>query len=167
MKLRKLLNITTKKQQLLLEKDAERIISVCNKIARKEIEKQLKLKDQWDGNCLECGATGNDVITQTIILDNDTHYRINHCLKCSNEWDKYQTKKISQTAVLRVALKYLCDIIFVPEHKNFSWKMETLQMFEESYAETIYKLNKVRDGFMFPELKLFLLRKKYKSVFDE
>lgn len=165
--LRKLLNLPTKRQLRLLEEDAERILVVCNKIARKEIEKQLILKDSYDGNCLECGAKGNDIITKTVILPKHGHYRINHCQKCGNEWDKYKTKKISQTAVLRVALRYLADIIFVPEHENFSWKKETIGMFDESYAETIYKLNKVRDGFMFPELKLFLLRKRYKSVFDK
>lgn len=166
MSLRKLLNRPKKKQFNLLVTDAEIILGECNKIARKEIEDQLKLKNQVDGNCLDCGANEDDVITK-LIETSTTHFRVNHCLKCENEWNKYQTKKISQTVVLRVALRYLRDILKDPIHKKIPWKVETIEMFDGSYAETVYKLNKVKDKFMFPDLTLLLLRKNFRSVFDK
>lgn len=163
--LRKLLNLPTKQQFIGLESDARVTLGLCNKIARIEIDHQQVLKEQYDSICPNVSCKSRDVYNRRFLIG-DKPVNINHCKTCGREWEKYETIKISQTKVLRVALKYLRDILKNQSELNYGWKAETVEIFDGSYAETIYKLNKVKDKYMFPELTLRKLRKHYPSVYD-
>lgn len=84
---------------------------------------------------------------------------------------KFETKYVSETDIVRVALNYLGQIYDNPEHnKKMSWKMEAIQVFDGCCAEAIkilvekhfYSLYITERG----KLTFARLRRNYRSVFD-
>jgi hypothetical protein len=177
--IRKILNLPNKTQKAFLQNNKEIVLKKCDVIARKEIEEQQDNKLFHDGQCPICKSRKN-IINRIVCVQNTGNINIkisfinikgimiintreiNHCNSCSNEWEKYKTKPISQTNILYIAFKYLKDILNNPENKR-DWKMETIQVFENSYAETLYELNK----WIRTDIKLSVLRQHYKSIYDK
>lgn len=181
MNLRKTLNLPNKAQKLELEKDKFIIEDKCQLIARREHNEQQEYKKVHDGMCPKCNnrmgivdklsfVQGRGSVEGLIIfgfgrVKGDTTIdtvAVNYCMECGNEWLKYKTKPISYTSILRVAFKYLKEIINDPKQKKRDWKSETIQVFEGCCAETLYQLN----VWTATEIKLSTLRRYYRSVFD-
>ncbi len=189
MNIRKFLHYPTKRQKELLIADTANVLKNCNKIAISERDDMRISQERHDGVCPNCKAkkadNNNNIVNNirkvhgnvggnlfgisgSMLIDTDV---VNHCNVCGNEWEKFKNKNISETHILRVCLNYLTAIIKNPVYqKNFEWKMEAIQVFNNCYAETIYhqcKTNKTwLDDSAFSVLKLSTLRKYYKSVFD-
>jgi len=179
MNIRKTFNFPSKQQKKLMSADKKNILSKCNVIARNEREDLEEFRQRHDGICPNCktkksdnnnnivnkirqvkgsGSVGGNLFHTSGSMSIDT-YVVNHCNVCGNEWEKSKEKSISETNILRVCLDYLAQLFNNPTyHKQFKWKLEAILVFEDSYAETIYKLNS--------ELSLSKLRRYYKSVYD-
>jgi hypothetical protein len=195
MNLRKNFNLPSKQQKALLDADRENVLSKCNNIARKEREDMYREQKNHDEICPNCKTKKSD--NRNNIVNNirrvqgeghvggsfslgfgsvngsisiDTH-AVNHCNVCGNEWEKFKTKSVSETNILRVCLNYLAELISNPVyHKQFSWKMEAILAFEDAYAETIYKLSQKEGDYLWlstkSTLSLSRLRRYYKSIYD-
>jgi len=190
MNIRKILNITNKKHNQIINDDIEQILSGCDSIASIEWKEQKENQVTHDGQCPRCkdkasivdkishvkgrGKVGGDFklgfgsINGSMNIDTD---EINHCNKCGHEWKKFKTKYVSKTDIIRVALNYLGDILKNPEvNKNYSWKHDAIKVFENSYAESIKSLILKHKDYLknstIDVLSLKVLRKKYKSIFD-
>lgn len=189
MNLRKLLNIITKKDKNIINDDIEKILSYCDNIASVEWREQKENQIAHDGQCPNC--RGKDVVDKITDVNgkgrlngdfrlgfgsvngslNISTSEVNHCNNCGNQWKKFQTKVITKTDIVRVALNYLGDIVNDPEkNKNFDWKHDAIKVFENSYAETIKTLIiKHKDYLRSTTLNVLTtkkLRKIYKSIFD-
>jgi hypothetical protein len=191
MNLRKVFHFPTKEQDAILKADRENILNNCKEIARKEREDLEEAKKLHDEVCPNCKAKKSD--DRTNIVNNirkvqgdgrasgnlfgisgsmsiDT-YAVNHCNKCGNEWEKFKSKSISETHILRVCLNYLAQLLANPVyHKQFSWKVEAVKAFEDAYAESIFRLSQKEDEYLQSETKSELslshLRRYYKSIYD-
>ena len=191
MNIRKILNLPTKEQKLVLNKDIKKIMEGCDSIASVEWKEQKENQKSHDGQCPNCrvqkdivekirqvkgkGNVGGDFKlgfgSINGSLDIDTH-EVNHCNNCGNQWKKFETKYITNTDIIKVALNYLGDIYHDPErNKTYSWKHDAIKVFEDCHAEAIkllvnkydYKLH----GTSKKVLKLKKLRIEYKSIFDK
>lgn len=185
MNLRKLLGMPSQAQEAQIKADIAIILDRCSKIAYSENKEQKDNQIARDGQCPKCkdktivdkirqvqgkGKVGGNLFGVNGSLSIDTD-EVNHCNKCGNEWKKFMTKTVQRTDILKVALNYLGEIRKDPErNKKMSWKVETIQVFDGCCAEAIDSLffdvrYKIRSGINY-ELKLFRLRKIYKSVYD-
>lgn len=183
--LRKLFGMPSQAQEALIKADIAVILDRCSKIAYVENQEQKDNKNARDGQCPKCkdktivdkirqvqgkGNVGGNLFGVNGSLSIDTD-EVNHCNKCGNEWKKFKIKTIGRTDILTVALNYLGEIRKDPErNKKMSWKMETIQVFDGCCAEAIDSLcfdnrHKIHSNIGY-ELKLFRLRKIYKSVYD-
>jgi predicted Zn-ribbon and HTH transcriptional regulator len=187
MNLRKLLNFQTKEQGVLISSDIESILLKCDKIADFEYNEQKEAKVSHDETCPKCKA-GKDYIVDKIrhvegkgsvsgsfdfgfgsikgSVGIDTS-EINHCNKCGNEWKKFKIKYVSKSDIVWVALKYLAEILTDTEQKNYSWKIETIAVFDGCHAEAVYELYETNRNYLLLSLKLRELRRHYQSVFDK
>jgi hypothetical protein len=190
MNLRKLFNLFSAAQKALLEEDKKNVLSKCNVIANKEWADQKENQESHDNVCPNCRTGKQDIVNKIrnthgkgdvsgsfrlgfgdisghMEIDTDD---VNHCNKCGNEWKKFKTKFVSTSDIVRVALKYLGDMLDNPKEKEYSWKVETVRVFENCYAETIFLLRKEHDAYLFSNQREQLtnsnLRQRYKSVFD-
>lgn len=177
-------------EKKILAEDAEIILSKCDKIASVERQEMRENQDFHDGTCPNCRTTkknkpdaivnkmrevkGTGKITGGILditgfVNIETH-PVNHCNICGNEWVKFKVKSISQTDVLRVCLNYLAAILNNSAEKKFNWKVEAIKVFDDCYAETIYKFVRKEKKHILPltksKLKLETLRQHYTSIFD-
>jgi hypothetical protein len=156
-----------------------------DKIAREEIKDQLEMKRSRDGQCPHCKAKSDSIVDKIcqvqgksngkfrlgygnigILIDTEA---VNHCNACGNEWKKFKTKEISQTHIIRLAFKYLYDIINNPEEKKKDWKLETIAVFNDCCAEAIFNLRfeyryNLTDGIN-SKLTLSRIRKYYWSIY--
>ena len=182
MNIRKILNIPNKQQKTFIQLSKEIILNKCDVIAREEMKEQQDNKLFHDSQCPICKSK-KDIINKIVNIQSLNHiegnfkfgfgkiktvittntYKVNHCNSCSNEWEKYKTKPISQTNILNVAFKYLKEILEDPEKNKQDYKIETIQVFDNLYAETLYELNVWKRT----DIKLSVLRKHYKSVYDK
>jgi hypothetical protein len=191
MNLRKIFHFPSRQQEKLLKADRENVLLKCSAIARKEredLEEERILHDEVCPNCTAKKSVDRMNIVNNIrkvqgdgringnlfgvggSMSIDT-YAVNHCNKCGNEWEKFKTKSISETHILRVCLNYLAQLLANPVyHKQFDWKLETIKVFEEAYAESIFRLSQKEDKYLNPETKsklsLSRLRKYYRSIYD-
>ena len=184
MNIRKILYLPTDTQKSIIAADIKLILEKCEKIASQEWKEQKENQASHDGVCPKCKARKEDIVdkirqvqgnfnfkkklfTSHIIISIDT-YEVNKCICCSNEWKKFKIKYITKTDVVRVALKYLADVI--NNNDNKKWKLETIQIFDGSYAESIHLILNNNHNYLSDDvcskLKLYYLRKHYKSVFD-
>lgn len=181
MNLRKTLNIPNKAQKAIINEDKRVIMDKCQVIARREYNEQQENKKVHDGMCPKCNnrmgivdklsfVQGRGSVEGRIIfgfgkikgdVTIDTT-EVNYCMECGNEWLKYKTKPISDTSILRVAFKYLKEIIGDPKQKKREWKLETTEVFFDCTAEALYQLNQWSST----EIELSTLRRYYRSVFD-
>lgn len=185
----KLLNIKTKKEKDIINKDIKNILSNCEIIANNEWDEQKENQIAHDGQCPKCkqkivvnkiaDIQGSGKVTGDFKLGfggvngylNINTEVINHCNSCGNQWHKFKTKVITKIEILRVALNYLGDIYNDPEkNKNSYWKFEAIKVFENSHAESIKTLIiKHKNYLRFTTINVLStkkLRKKYKSIFD-
>jgi len=182
MNIRKILNLPNKAQRRFIELSNEIVLNNCEVIAREEMEEQQDNKLFHDSRCPICKSR-KDIINKIVNIQSLNHiegnfkfgfgkiktvittntYKVNHCNSCGNEWEMYKTKPISRTNILNVAFKYLKEILEDPEKNKQDYKMEAIQVFENSYAETLYELN----VWVRTDIKLSVLRKHYKSVYDK
>lgn len=190
MNIRKFLHYPAKKQKELLIADSANVLKNCNKIAMAERDDMRISQEKHDGICPNCKAgkadNNNNIVNNirkvhgnghvggnlfgvsgSMLIDTDV---VNHCNVCGNEWEKFRTKNISETHILRVCLNYLATIIKDPNEKKFEWKVEAIQVFNDCYAETIYYHCRHEKNFLYistpSQLKLSRLRRYYKSIFD-
>ena len=170
--LRKFFNIPTKSQKEALKSEKQLILQRCSAIARAETNEQRENQKVHDMMCPLCKARKR--VDRIVFVQNkgtifkigwgiikgitaiDTVF-VNHCGECSHEWEKYKTKAISETSILRVAVLYLQQIINNPKEKKRDWKVETIQIFEGCSAEIIHDLSSI---------KLSVLRKYYLSIYE-
>jgi len=181
MNILKQFNILNNSQKRTIEIHKNIILDKCQVIARREYNEQQENKKVHDGMCPKCnnrmgivdkfsfvqgrGSVEGRIIFGFGTIKGDTTIdtvAVNYCMECGNEWLKYKTKPISDTSILRVAFKYLKEIIDDPKQKKRDWKLETVQVFEGCCAETLYKLN----VWTATEIKLSMLRQYYWSVYD-
>jgi len=191
MNIRKLLHLLTNKQKAVIAADVKHILSGCDSIANTEWREQLENKKSHDGQCPKCQSGIDNIVDRVsqvqgvgkfngsfklgygdikslIVIDT---IEVNHCNVCGNEWKKFKTKYINKTDILRVALRYLGEIITDPEkNKMHDWKVEAIQVFDDCNAETIHKLLQANKKYipteLLPVMKLKTLRQQYKSVFN-
>ena len=182
MNLRKTLNSPNKQQKKIINDDKRVIMNKCQVIARSEYNEQQENKKVHDGMCPKCNnrtgivdkftfVQGRGSVEGRIIfgfgkIKGDTSIdtvAVNYCMECGNEWLKYKTKPISDTSILRVAFKYLKEIINDPKQKKREYKVETIEVFEGSCAESLYQLNVWNST----EIELSTLRRYYRSVYDK
>lgn len=193
MNIRKLFNVPSKRQKKLLAADKEKILEFCSNIASKERDDMKKNQEIHDNVCPNCSTKKNsnnivDKIRETRgegdvdgnfiwgfgSVDGDMSiktYAVNHCNVCGNEWKKFKTELTFNTDILRVGLNYLADIIKNPVYeKTFNWQVEAIKIFDNCYAENIYSFCKEEKYSLWSstesQLKLFRLRKYFKSVYD-
>ena len=190
MNIRKFFNLPTKAQQVLLDENTTIILKKCNAISTAEYRDQKEAQKTHDNICPNCRAKKEDIVDKirnvhgkgsvsgsfnlgfgsvsgSFGVDTDG---VNHCNKCGNEWKKFVIKYTSDDDILRTTLRYLVDIIEDPENKKFSWKVEAIKVFDDSYAETIYRLSQNQTRYFTKRnldvLNINALRCYYKSVFD-
>ena len=192
MNIRKLFNVQSKQQKELLAADKEKILKLCSNIASKERDDMREEQKRHDEICPNCRTKkdGNYIVNKIRETRGDGNvdgnfiwgfgnvdghmsiktYAVNHCNTCGNEWEKFNYKSISETDILRVCLNYLAELIKNPDNKKYSWKVEAIKVFDDSYAENIYAFRK-KEGYCLwisttETLTLSRLRKYYKSVYD-
>jgi formate dehydrogenase maturation protein FdhE len=88
---------------------------------------------------------------------------INHCNLCGHEWKKYKVMCISKTDVIRQGLDYLIEILNDETHERFSWKKNTISIFDDCHIDTIYKLYKQHKSHVNGRLTKKMLSKKYRA----
>ena len=188
MGLRKIFNVPKKEQKDIIAADVDRINNRCEEIAQEERNDQRDMQESRDGTCPNphCMSTKNIVdriadvsgkgkvsgtfnlgfgsVSGKMSIDTGA---VNHCNQCGNEWVKAKTKTISRTDIVRVALKYLSEILYNPEHnKKLTWKMEAIQSFDDCCAESIRFLYKRNEAYTYRKLRLSTLRRYYPSIYD-
>jgi DNA-directed RNA polymerase subunit M/transcription elongation factor TFIIS len=191
MNIRKLIYLPTKTQVDVLMKDGHNIISKCTDLAAIEQKEQKENQKTHDGECPKCKARAINIVDKIVVegkgkisgefkfgfgkIEDTSRIEtigVNHCNNCGNEWVKYKSKAITQIGILIVALKYLGDVLEDPDKtKRQSWKLETIEIFDDCCAESIHALSN-RYGVNLHEntkkqLTLRKLRHKFKSVFDK
>jgi hypothetical protein len=179
-----------KEQKKILGDDAENVLQKCGIIASSERKDMREDQDSHDNVCPNCrvkkgdsdknivnkirqtkgdGRVGGNLFGVSGSVSIDT-YSVNHCNNCGNEWEKFKTKSISQTHILRVCLNYLVEIMQDPKEKDCDWKVEAIKVFDGCYAETIHHFRKENSEYIWMStssyLKLFRIRRYYKSIFD-
>ena len=187
--IRGILNLPSKAQKNTLILDEERILHKCNVIAKSEYNELLEDNKIRDGQCPICKNKERIVnkisfIQGTASIVNNFKFgfgsittklstdsiEVNHCGVCGNEWTKGKIKYITATDILRVALNYLAQIIHNPEEKDSDWKLDAIQVFNESSAKAIHNLRTKNEEYLHDEtnskLSLRCLRKYYPSIYD-
>lgn len=189
---RKLIYFPTKKQKEILIKEIDDVLIKCDEIAQQELKEQKENQKSIDGVCPKCRARSENIVNKITDVNgkgnvngtlrfgfgsvdgsvNIETSEVNHCNKCGNEWKKFKTKFVSKTDILRVILNYLGDIYEDPvKNKNFKWKHEAIQIFDDCHAEAIKILVDKYSHNLHQKtvdvLKLHRLRKDYFSVFDD
>lgn len=187
---RKLLNLPTGEQKLVLLADVKRITEGCADIANSEWKELKENQRIHDGRCPRCKKSdvvdkirhvqgtgkinselklGFMLVKGSIIIDST---EVNYCNHCGHEWKKFKIKYISATDIVRVTLNYLGDIYVNPKkNERKDWKHDAIKVFDNCHAEAIRMLLKKHDGYMHnitkKTLNLRTLRKHYDSVFDK
>lgn len=183
------LYLLSTQQKKTLADDVENVLKKCSVIANKERDEMRENKEMHDDVCPNCRTkkdknnivnkisqvrgSGNVssgiffTVTGSVSINT---YPVNHCNNCGNEWEKFKTKSISETDVLRVCLNYLGAILKNSDEKKREWKMDAIKVFDDCYAETIHKLCRKEKRYLHAttssELKLFKLKRYYRSIFD-
>jgi Mor family transcriptional regulator len=189
MNLRKTIYLPSFKETLKIREDVKSIMDDCDVIASQEFKEQKENKIAHDNRCPKCrerdvvdkirNTVGNGKAGGNFYLGFGTiagrmeikTEAVNHCNECGHEWEKFKSKYISKTQIVRVALNYLGDYLADPEkQKRMSWKIEAIKVFNDRNAEAIHELVKKHKVYIKPTpkqtLKLRKLRKHYPSVFD-
>lgn len=188
MGLRKIFNIPTKEQKDLISVNIDRIHNRCEELANEERKDQREFVERRDGICPNphCMATGENIVDKIADVGGKGSVSgsfalgfgsvsggmsintgaINHCNKCGNEWAKAKIKSISRTDIVRVALKYLSEVLKDREQKKFDWKMEAIKSFDDCSAESIRFFYKQNEAYTYSKLRLSKLRLYYPSVYD-
>jgi len=186
--IRKILNFSSAQHKKIIDNDLALINERCTIIAKSEYKDQIENKQYHDNKCPHCKK---DVIVDKIVLSQSkskitgsvrfgfgeidgnvmvTTTKINHCNACGNEWEKFKTKYITATDILRVALNYFAEIIDNPEERNKSWKADAILVFSQCHAESIYRLCRKNENYLHDNGKKHLtlksLRKHFNSVYD-
>lgn len=182
---RKLFNWPSRTQTKFLDLDETEIFEKCSIIAQNENSETQENQKTHDNFCLNCKAkskivdriakvhgVGNFKLTLNGlkgVMSIDTE-PVRHCTTCGHEWVKFQIRYVTKEQVLKVAFKYLADVMRKREDKRFSWKMEVVSMFNGCYAESIYRLVKEYEDRLHENTRKTLtlenLRKHYKSIYD-
>lgn len=177
--------LVSKKLRLLVIDDINTITNRCEIIAQRERNDQKISENFHNNTCPNCKSKNKminkiaDVVgsikttkvhtfgyKKEDIITTLTTNEVNHCTVCGNEWKKFKSKTITKAHILKLALKYLAEIIKDPNEKEKDWKMEAISVFDGCYAETIYKLSRHdKSDLIKSQLKLRKLRKQYKSIF--
>lgn len=189
MNIRKALNIPNKKQLESLRIDSDHILKNCSAIANTERKELRENQEMHDGICPKCRSGKEDIVDKFANVQGFGNVKgnfnlgfgnvrgsmtintvaVNHCNKCGNEWEKFKTKSISETDILRVCLNYLAKIINNPKEKKYSWKQEAIEVFDDCYAETIHAHVLKQSNFLHQTtvstLSISKLRRYYKSVY--
>jgi len=175
MNLRKLFNAPNPKQTLILLEEVELITTRCAVVGETEREEQREGKRSRNGKCPLCRGTNvvDRIANVQGIMGTDGRMRIetvavNHCNTCTHEWEKFKMKAVTDTAVMRVTLNYLSEIITDPETQSkYSWKTEAIDVFKGCHAEAVLMMQNKHKYGVKQLLSIGDLRTKYKSIFDE
>jgi hypothetical protein len=191
MNLRKIFDFPSKEQEAKINADMETILENCSNIASKERADMRQDQDMHDCICPNCRAKKSDGIENIVNKIRQVQgkgnvggnflgvsgsmqintYAVNHCNKCGHEWEKFKTKPISQTHILRVCLNYLAAIIEDPIQKEFDWKIEGVRnAFGDCHAESIFRFSQKESSYLNYNATKFIslsnLRSHYPSVYD-
>jgi hypothetical protein len=183
MNIRKILNLPSAEQTLILLADVELISKRCAEVGKTERKEQIENQKSRNERCPKCRAKQDMIVDKIAQVDGRANFRgnlfkltgrldvetkpVNHCNTCGHQWEKFKTKTITDLAIMKVILNYLSDVIRNPEKQSkYSWKLEAIEIFNGCSAEAIYEVqNKYKHSVRYP-LSLKQIRKKYKSVFD-
>lgn len=188
MNLRKFFNYPDENQKSILATDLDKVMNKCGDIAYTEHVEQRKLKNRSDGSCPKCRkinivdkirdvqgkgnisgsfSLGFGDVSGSMYISSES---VNHCNDCGHEWKKFNEKIVTKEKIVVLALDYLAEILKDPANKQYSWKMETIKVFDNCYAETIFNLSmKHKSNIRMDtasQLNRNRLRLYYKSVFD-
>lgn len=186
--LRKLLQLPFYKTHVeLMSFDIERIMKKCYEVMKLENIEQREAEESHNFICPKCKARKDNIVDKFRFVESkggvegkvnfghgELKYNfiictseVNHCNKCGNEWCKYKTKDISKEEILKVALKYLAEVINDYENqRDYDWKLNTLKVFNGSYCETLRKLFKEHGKYVQKIPSRKSLNKYYKSLYD-
>jgi hypothetical protein len=189
MNLRKIFDIMNSSDITTLVDETLLIKQRCDEIASQEYKEQKENQRTHDSRCPKCRADKDKIVDKiaktsgkgkvdgsfylgfgsisgSMDIDTDS---VNHCNVCGHEWEKFKTKYVSKTDILRVTLKYLSDMISNPTHnRRLSWKIEAIKVFDGCHAEAITLLVKEEKRYVRSKnnLRNIVLRKYYPSIFD-
>ena len=190
MSIRKSFNFPNKFHLKLLQLDAGHILKNCSSIAINERNELRENQESYDGICPKCRSSKEKIVDKIVNVQGFGNIKtkfnlgfgtlngsvtistvaVNHCNHCGNEWEKFKTKSISETDILRVCLNYLSDILNNSKVNMKGWKREAIQVFDGCYAETIYAFALKQKSFLhqttLSTLTLSKLRRYYKSIYD-
>jgi len=192
MNIRKLLYIPTTKQTIALRDEVKMIMGRCETIANQESKEQKDYQRTHDSSCPRCRAKQDKIIDRIASVEGEVRVTgelifgfgkfggygnvetkgVNHCNTCGHEWKKFKTKYISQTDIVRVALRYLGNIIDEPSlNENMVWKGEAVQVFNGCSAEAIQCLYNNNKFLLRKRTNTYIslrqLRRTYFSIFDK
>jgi len=187
---RKLLYLPNSNQSITIVDEIKVIQERMQKLGVTERKEQTENQRSRDGRCPVCRTSKMlksdkpNIVDRYAMIENKSKIRgnifkitgllavetkpVNHCNTCGHEWEKFRTKTITDFAITKVLLDYLSDIIRNPEkNKRFSWKHETIEVFKDCHAESVYAIQKEHGRYLRYPLSLKQIRTKYKSVFDK
>lgn len=184
MNIRKLLHYPSKEQRKLVLSDVERIQKRCDEIVVIEAKEQTENAWAHDNICPNCKAKYDKIVDRFAYVQGKSNvtgywfkiksvtsletYPVNHCSVCGNEWEKFKTKAITETNIVKVVLNYLSDVINEPEkNKKRLWKHETIEMFNDCHAESICFMQKKYKNWLHKPVCIKVLRKKYSSIYEK
>lgn len=144
----------------LISMDKHKILLRCEDIADKELQEQHEVKESHDTVCPKCRARKEHIVDKikntfsSGSINGEVRFgygqvksnitvqttEVNHCNKCGHEWKKYNVRQVTSDEVMKIALKYLADIIEDDNHMNHEWKRDTVKVFDGAYIESIIDL---------------------------
>lgn len=168
-----------------IELEEDGILALCHKIASIEMEEFQDNQKTHDNFCPHCKNTDSNIVNKyrfvmstsvstkirfgfgnIINLPLISTIPINHCNNCGNEWEKFKTKIIRPVDILRVALNYLGQIINNPSQKRHSWKVNTIEVFNNCHLETIIALRNKHKQYLHDSTLKALRKKNLKARFN-
>ena len=170
--------IVNNEKQIIINGETSMIDIRAEYIVETELQDQKEAQVNHDKICPSCHSAKNIVdkirdvngIVETPksmfnmgnpILHIKTD-EVNHCNSCGHEWKKYKLICITKTDVIRQAFDYLIEILNDETHERFSWKKDTIKIFDGCYIDTIYKLYRQHKSHINGRLTRKMLSKKYK-----
>jgi hypothetical protein len=175
---RKIFNIPTKKQEIILSQEYDKILQIAEDESSKHYNKEYEYEKRLNNICPRCRATnivdkiaqvkGEGSISGSFVLGSGSVYGsssvdtngVNHCNNCGHQWKKYQRSFLSKNDIL---IDWVNDIV------SLYTRDKTFDLLKDFSAESIWKIYKTVSSQCYystrENISLSLLRKKFKSIY--
>ena len=155
----KYLNILSKEQIILIEKQIELVSQLGTEECKKLYDLNKEFDHRINSTCPLCND--KDIVNKINTIP------INHCNSCGNEWEKSISNNYTITDLI---LDYLKDVLVTIEGKYTFGKKKYDELKELNiYAETLFwMMNEYShlSRFRYENFNLKDLRKHFKSIHD-